>query len=99
MKPLIVLAVTALLLVPTSAADAKGCIKGAIVGGVAGHYAGHGVVGGRRRLLLRPPERQPKGTATTGTAAESLQCAGEAVIFRGAPRRRSASRPNFWQLT
>ena len=45
MKSLIVLAVTSLMLVSTSAADAKGCIKGAIVGGVAGHHVGHGVVG------------------------------------------------------
>ena len=45
MKPLIVLAVTALLFVSTSDANAKGCIKGAVVGGVAGHYAGHGAVG------------------------------------------------------
>jgi hypothetical protein len=45
MKPLIALAMTALLLASMSPADAKGCIKGAIAGGVAGHYAGHGVVG------------------------------------------------------
>jgi hypothetical protein len=45
MKPLIVLAVTALVFVSTSAADATGCIKGAVAGGIAGHYAGHGVVG------------------------------------------------------
>jgi hypothetical protein len=45
MKPLIALAVTALLLASMSPADAKGCIKGAIAGGVAGHYAGHGVIG------------------------------------------------------
>jgi hypothetical protein len=65
MKPLIVLALTAILLVSTSAADAKGCIKGAIAGGIAGHYAGHGVVGaatgcyyGRHRANQQAREQQ-----------------------------------------
>jgi len=34
-----------LLILGTSPADAKGCLKGAAVGGVAGHMAGHGVMG------------------------------------------------------
>ena len=66
MKPLIILAATGLLLVSTSAADAKGCIKGAIAGGVAGHYAGHGVVGaaagcyyGRRRANQQARPQNP----------------------------------------
>jgi hypothetical protein len=66
MKPLIVLAGTAALIVSTSAADAKGCIKGAILGGVAGHYAGgHRVVGaaagcyyGRHRAKQQARQQQ-----------------------------------------
>ena len=34
------------VLVSTSAAYGKGCIKGAVVGGVAGHIAGHHAVAG-----------------------------------------------------
>ncbi|HLZ03900.1 MAG TPA: hypothetical protein VKR55_17375 [Bradyrhizobium sp.] len=60
------IAVAALALVSTSAADAKGCIKGAIVGGVAGHVAGHhGMLGaaagclyGRHRAAEQEKQRQ-----------------------------------------
>ncbi|MCP1440845.1 hypothetical protein J3D56_004394 [Erwinia persicina] len=46
MKKLSVIAITAgMLLVMSSQADAKGCLKGAAAGGVAGHVAHHGVAG------------------------------------------------------
>lgn len=45
-KTITIAMLSLLLLAPSEAAFAKGCIKGAIVGGVVGHYAGrHGTLG------------------------------------------------------
>jgi hypothetical protein len=70
MKSLIAITAAALaLVVMTSSADAKGCLKGAVVGGVAGHYAGHhGMLGaaagclyGRHRANEQDRQRQTDG--------------------------------------
>ena len=43
------------LIVASTAADAKGCIKGAIVGGLGGHYVGRGMSSlGERRAGHMP---------------------------------------------
>ena len=34
-------------------------------------------------IYVKATPREPTGTATTGTAAEPVQCAGEDVIFLG----------------
>ena len=46
MKPILsALALSYVLAVGATGAEARGCIKGAIVGGIAGHFAHHGMAG------------------------------------------------------
>ncbi|CCD94593.1 conserved exported hypothetical protein [Bradyrhizobium sp. ORS 375] len=74
MKTFLALSITAVALLSTQAAEAKGCIKGAIVGGVAGHYAGHhGVLGaaagclyGRHRANAKEQERRDQQSQVNG---------------------------------
>ena len=64
----------ALLIAPSSPADAKGCIKGAVAGGVAGHYAGgHSVVGAIGGCLVgrRLARQQQEARARNSQAAQS----------------------------
>ena len=46
MKPILTaLALSSMLALGATTAEARGCIKGAIVGGIAGHFAHHGMAG------------------------------------------------------
>ena len=67
-------AVAALMMVTTSAANAKGCIKGAVVGGVAGHYAGHhGVLGAAAGCLYGRHRANEQDRQQTQSAPRNAQ--------------------------
>jgi hypothetical protein len=71
------------LVLASTAAEAKGCIKGAILGGLGGHYIGHQVRGGHLPTVIG---------AATGCLVGRHE-AHRRVRAAARPAQPSASRP------
>ena len=67
----IAIAISSVLSLGATAADARGCIKGAIIGGIGGHFAHHGLAGAAAGCAIghHMAHRNDVRTSTSNTYA------------------------------
>jgi hypothetical protein len=81
------------LILASTAAEAKGCIRGAIVGGLGGHFVGRGLEAGTARPAGRWPTILGAATGCLVGRYEADRRARAAARPAQAPPSRSAQTP------